>query len=219
MRALAVLAVGFAVAVNAAAAQAASYIDRAGYLAANGVGQRVSFEGFAGPGSFVDVGNPFTIVNVSIAARDARIIGPTDFIGLPIDAFIVNAIGAPATLTFSERVDAFGVSFASFGSGRASQVTASIFNGDVLLQEVLLEALDPIDGTSFFGLDGLADVDFTSIRLSPVGEDIQFLILTEVFSVSSASPAPEPAVWALMISGFGLTGACLRRRRMAPMRA
>jgi len=29
------------------------------------------------------------------------------------------------------------------------------------------------------------------------------------------SPAPEPAAWALMISGFGMAGATLRRRRIA----
>ena len=30
---------------------------------------------------------------------------------------------------------------------------------------------------------------------------------------------PEPATWALMIGGFGLTGAALRRRRLAPVLA
>ncbi|WP_296597016.1 PEPxxWA-CTERM sorting domain-containing protein [Phenylobacterium sp.] len=31
------------------------------------------------------------------------------------------------------------------------------------------------------------------------------------------SPAPEPAAWALMIMGFGLAGAAIRRRRTAPI--
>jgi hypothetical protein len=34
-----------------------------------------------------------------------------------------------------------------------------------------------------------------------------------------SDPVPEPASWALMIGGFGLTGAALRRRRMAAVAA
>lgn len=33
-------------------------------------------------------------------------------------------------------------------------------------------------------------------------------------SPPAASPAPEPASWAMMVAGFGLAGAALRRRRM-----
>lgn len=33
------------------------------------------------------------------------------------------------------------------------------------------------------------------------------------FQVSPAAPVPEPATWAMMIAGFGLAGAALRRRK------
>jgi hypothetical protein len=36
---------------------------------------------------------------------------------------------------------------------------------------------------------------------------------TAVFRTDLSTPAPEPAQWVLMISGFGLAGAALRRRR------
>lgn len=36
---------------------------------------------------------------------------------------------------------------------------------------------------------------------------------------SSASAVPEPATWAMMITGFGLVGAMLRRRRVATVNA
>lgn len=41
---------------------------------------------------------------------------------------------------------------------------------------------------------------------------------TLTISGSPAAAVPEPAAWALMIGGFGLTGAALRRRRV-PARA
>jgi hypothetical protein len=36
-----------------------------------------------------------------------------------------------------------------------------------------------------------------------------------IASVASVGGVPEPAAWALMISGFGLAGAALRRGRKA----
>ena len=38
---------------------------------------------------------------------------------------------------------------------------------------------------------------------------------TGVTLIGSAAAVPEPASWALMIAGFGLTGAAMRRRRVA----
>lgn len=43
----------------------------------------------------------------------------------------------------------------------------------------------------------------------------RFLIPAEFTGVDFAANVPEPASWAMMIAGFGLTGACLRRRRAA----
>lgn len=36
-----------------------------------------------------------------------------------------------------------------------------------------------------------------------------------VVTISNGAAVPEPATWALMISGFGLAGMALRRRRAA----
>jgi hypothetical protein len=50
-------------------------------------------------------------------------------------------------------------------------------------------------------------IDFTGLN---------FTVSPSVLSLQvNGGGAPEPAAWALMISGFGLTGATLRRRRRA----
>ena len=38
-------------------------------------------------------------------------------------------------------------------------------------------------------------------------------------SFAFAAPVPEPATWIVMIAGFGMAGAMLRRRRLVPVRA
>ena len=35
-----------------------------------------------------------------------------------------------------------------------------------------------------------------------------------VFSLMVTAPVPEPATWAMMIAGFGLTGGAMRRRTL-----
>jgi len=41
------------------------------------------------------------------------------------------------------------------------------------------------------------------------------LFETVAFSASSVDAVPEPATWAMLLAGFGLSGAVLRRRRTA----
>jgi hypothetical protein len=40
----------------------------------------------------------------------------------------------------------------------------------------------------------------------------------EIDDIAVAGVIPEPASWALMIAGFGLVGAAMRRQRLAPAR-
>lgn len=52
------------------------------------------------------------------------------------------------------------------------------------------------------------------IQVGPDGHDVGIDKL--VYLVNSINPAvPEPASWAMLVAGFGLTGAALRRRRGA----
>jgi len=47
------------------------------------------------------------------------------------------------------------------------------------------------------------------------GGDFASTTLVDDFKIGAAGGVPEPATWALMLSGFGLAGAALRRRRVA----
>jgi len=60
-------------------------------------------------------------------------------------------------------------------------------------------------------LAGLS-IDQLSVELA-AGNDQGFNYLQTIDNVTFASAVPEPATWAMMIAGFGLAGAMLRRRR------
>jgi PEP-CTERM motif len=90
----------------------------------------------------------------------------------------------------------------------------------------------PLLNQIFFIGDGLAgDGVSAQTFLAPTGSTRLFLAVADSFGSSTGNlgslavtysstaggAAPEPASWALMIAGFGLAGAALRRRRAATL--
>ena len=68
-------------------------------------------------------------------------------------------------------------------------------------------------GLESFSFD-FAPFTATSATISASGGDGNYGIAEAQFLVGAATtPVPEPATWALMIIGFGLAGAALRRRQ------
>jgi hypothetical protein len=70
---------------------------------------------------------------------------------------------------------------------------------------------NPGGNFSFFNRDALGNVDGGVTGLSIIPEH---LVIAAV-PVTQPGGVPEPAAWALMIMGFGLAGAALRRRSLA----
>ena len=62
------------------------------------------------------------------------------------------------------------------------------------------------------GASTSADVELINRNLAYHGNDFA---LDDMSFSGAAGAVPEPATWALMIGGFGLAGAALRRRRVA----
>jgi hypothetical protein len=94
-------------------------------------------------------------------------------------------------------------------------VLFSFFDGiATTTQTVTIDAL-PGFQTFSFNRTGLVSVSFKAVTTNEVQTDNFVLNASGVVG----DAVPEPATWALMIAGFGLTGATLRRHRRAELAA
>ena len=121
--------------------------------------------------------------------------------------------GPDITLTFANAVQSVGAQFqADFYGPFTAELIGS--NGAVLGSFALGGNSDGNNDNSavFVGLMSTsADIKQVQFHLtSSVGSPNDFAIGTVSFA---GGAVPEPATWALMITGFGLAGATLRRRR------
>jgi hypothetical protein len=108
------------------------------------------------------------------------------------------------------------------------EAAALIFGGDA--SDYLISTEGPDVGSinfrawyAYIGLPDTVGVDLQDVNNS-VGFDLSAYVndpsLGEYVNYAfkddgNVGGVPEPAIWALMIGGFGLTGAALRRRRTA----
>lgn len=66
------------------------------------------------------------------------------------------------------------------------------------------------EGDSGAGFLGFVGKDISGFSVTTTGTDFAF---GDFYTAASIASAPEPATWAMMIVGFGLAGAALRRRK------
>lgn len=93
-------------------------------------------------------------------------------------------------------------------SSVTNQALANISASDGFVEVRLFDGIAPGD----FALTGTSTWDWTvNKRPGGSGQAVQLKLLQVPVVTSGA--VPEPASWALLIGGFGLTGAAMRRRR------
>ena len=73
----------------------------------------------------------------------------------------------------------------------------------------------PGNATAFYLLDAAQGLN--QLHLS-FGASSNFVVYATGIPDGTASPAPEPASWAMMVGGFGLIGGAMRSRRKAAVR-
>lgn len=118
--------------------------------------------------------------------------------------------GGTATITFASAVSAFQFDWGSIDDYNTLTINSTgqdpvIVPGSNFINPANGDQVSP--GTNgLFTVWGTSGETFNSITFSSSGNSFEVDNL-------AVSAVPEPGAWALMIGGFGLTGAALRRRR------
>jgi hypothetical protein len=114
------------------------------------------------------------------------------------------------SMHFLFNADVFGVNFDLINGTSADDFTVTVFDASDLLIDTAVVGMG-----NYATSEGVQHVSFANTgvrRVEILGSD-NFAVDTINFN-GRAGPVPEPATWALMIGGFGLAGATLRRRRV-----
>ena len=114
----------------------------------------------------------------------------------------LDLYGGTATFSFATPIDSFG---AYFGGTQIASISLTFNDG--VSREIFLPTQ--------FGINFVGFTDFgSSISSITVNALNDIISVDDVrFSGALGGGVPEPATWALMISGFGMVGGAMRRRR------
>jgi hypothetical protein len=189
----------------AGAAQAVTttitYTDRVAFLAASGP---ATFEGFEGSGGGV-ASQSFGAFTVSESGGTSNKVYLDNFAGVTEGSQAANIEDNGASIfniVFSSSIKSLGFDFVT------NDDTIVTIGGATSMTLNLLAGIP-----TFFGITN-AD-GFTTLTFDPSGAPSAIGVDALAYSgslTSVVSPAPEPATWAMMIFGFGITGAAMRRK-------
>mgnify|MGYP001788522153 CR=1 FL=1 len=113
-----------------------------------------------------------------------------------------------ATFTFSSTITSFGVDVVGLGDVGVTNFFINNGSGPLALQS----GYSAPGGTVTFA--GLTDsAGFTTVTFTGTQRDDGIFFDRLRFGTALAGAVPETSTWAMMISGFGLVGGAMRRRR------
>jgi hypothetical protein len=162
------------------------------------------------------------------------------------DGITVEYVGSAGIWTTSQIMEGnyswypsgggIGYTKVTFGATNAIQFAlgSGWFGGTPALQYEVLNAGNVIatgeitgvsnyTGFGYYGFSGMT-MDELRLQVQPSGGAVFNPSAYEAgaydaFSIGTAGAVPEPASWAMLIAGFGLTGAAMRRRRSTAVAA
>lgn len=179
-------------------------------------------------------GAPLAFAPISIDFGDVEIVSQTaPYWGNSLyatDGLFSIGIASPYSLTFNfaAPVTAFGIDVIDLGFGTPvvapymMQPQPTDFYSDIGGGPV--RVLSGYSGMSegaaiFFGVFDAAGFSSVTLQGTSPYDFIAYDLMRTVDYVGPVAGVPEPASWAMLIAGFGLTGAVMRRRRFTAIPA
>lgn len=194
-----------ALALASAAQAAVVQIGTQGaFTAAGAITQNTNWDAY-GTG-FTTPGNNFVVGDMTFVEGGQNLIGGVGGYGMLRPLFTDNFV-AGTTILIAGLHNLFGLNAGNFFGTGPTTFTLTTNLGAYVFNDIVDTATGQAP-LSFHGFQAGPGEYFTSVAWSSA----QATGVTDV-QLGAAAGVPEPATWALMISGFGLAGASLRRRR------
>lgn len=143
-----------------------------------------------------------------------------------------SALSADITLTYDDAVSGFPVTLSQFrvmtdgrlNDGPFSATPVAVYSLPNVMRTVPriviggtpsgIGTLTANENDFFIGFND-GQPEFTSIAFKMAGSQAAFLSQdARVRETTVTAAVPEPATWLMLLAGFGMTGAVLRRRRV-----
>jgi hypothetical protein len=200
---------------------AVTYGDKATFLAATGATQATT--PYPNTGNGQNLGLNSGTVSFHAVAESSYTTGYLYFspvsVRLPGNVISINAF-EDLDAAFSTSVRAFGFDFhePEFDPGLGDTFQDSTFTVTLLMNAVAVDSFTfnaPNDVAAFVGASSSSAFNNVQIRETIGGVENEFF--GQFYTAQTLVPqgaVPEPAAWSLMLLGFGLVGAALRRREV-----
>jgi hypothetical protein len=176
--------------------------SQAAFDAAGTISQNTNWDSYGTGWSFP--GSPFTVGDLSFVEGGQNLIGGIDGYGMLRALFTDNYV-AGTTINIAGSYSLFGLNAANFFSADTVNFTVTTNAGEYFLTSPVLSGAGG-GALTFVGFRADAGEYFTSVNVySPNATGFTDVQL-------GVAGVPEPASWAMLIAGFGLVGATMRRR-------
>jgi hypothetical protein len=172
-------------------------------------------QGFGSPNPTAVIGEPLSIANYTFTTPGSTGLiwwAPGNGFNDCVDGCVTTTLDTTSTDGYGLNVDlGGGFALAGLWVGQATPYSLNVSFFDA--SSVLLGTVNATgggDGVSFAGWE--SDLDkVASIRVvNPVAD--LFVVSAQSGLLQANGGVPEPASWAMMITGFGLAGGMMRRR-------
>lgn len=166
---------------------------------------------------------PFTLVDGDVIEYTVTFTG--FFLGVPpFDGFVVGpategSYGQLFAINFDRIDDVPPVNGSNSGTATLIGATGDLAGINLdggcsnCFAPIMGRAPGPFGGFSFTGITGSTTVSLDG------SYEVDRISFTSQVQTGFEGAVPEPASWAMLIAGFGLTGAAMRRRRLATIAA
>lgn len=156
------------------------------------------------------VASPFVAGGATFSSPvGLRVLTATGFYDRALCPHTIFACVGILTIDFASPVN--GLSFDVYQIDTTALLTLNITSGGTVTTRSL--TLPEGIGPRRVSLDGLTAI--TRLSMDGTTDEEGYLYDNFNFTVGGAAAVPEPASWALLLTGFGLAGTAIRRRRAA----